>query len=217
MEKGPKRKHDKKTKSSSNCDPPPGSADHEPIGEEPEAQNATSPPQLAGPSQPRRLSGRKKEARNRSKLYREKELLKIRLRQQHRLTERYRKRITGIIGKQRVSTAIRRSLLFSRVIIDATRNRYKQLKSRNDRIVVTKIVASRLLKKYRLRCHAQREFGFHRQSNRFLLEDVTSIKHKRQMRPVNRMKEAITEFYCRDDNSRLTTGRKQTRTKEKRK
>ena len=85
MEKGPKRKHDKKTKSSSNCDPP-GSADHEPIGEEPEAQNATSPPQLAGPSQPRRLSGRKKKARNRSKLYREKELLKIRLRQQHRLT-----------------------------------------------------------------------------------------------------------------------------------
>ena len=65
---------------------PPGSADHEPIGEEPEAQNATSPPQLAGPSQPRRLSGRKKKARNRSKLYREKELLKIRLRQQHRLT-----------------------------------------------------------------------------------------------------------------------------------
>ena len=82
---------------------------------------------------------------------------------------------------------------------------------------MTKIVASRLLKKYRLRCHAQREFGFHRQSNRFLLEDVTSIKHKRQMRPVNRMKEAITEFYCLDDNSRLTTGRKQTRTKEKRK
>ena len=83
--------------------------------------------------------------------------------------------------------------------------------------MVTKIVASRLLKKYRLRCHAQRELGFHRQSNRFMLEDVTSIKHKRQMRPVNRMKEAITEFYCRDNNIRLTTGRKQTRTKEKRK
>ena len=68
------------------------------------------------------------------------------------------------------------------------RNRYKQLKSRNDRIVVTKIVASRLLKKYRFRCHGQREFGIHRQSNLSLLEDVTSIKHKRQMRPVNRMK-----------------------------
>ena len=86
MEKGPTRKHDKK-RNIKVIVTPQGSPDHEPIGEvpEPEAQNATSPPQLAGPSQPRRLSGRKKKARNRSKLYRKKELLKIRLRQQHRL------------------------------------------------------------------------------------------------------------------------------------
>ncbi|KAI0228367.1 hypothetical protein LSAT2_021154, partial [Lamellibrachia satsuma] len=135
MEKGPKRKHDKKTKSVKYQNLRPRTLHHHHNWQVLHS----------------RLSGRKKKARN------------------------------------------------SRVIIDALRNRYKQLKSRNDRIVVTKIVASRLLKKYRLRCHAQRELGFHRQSNRFLLEDVTSIKHKRQMRPVNRMKEAITEFYCRDD------------------
>ena len=53
MEKGPTRKHDKK-RNIKVIVTPQGSPDHEPIGEvpEPEAQNATPPPQLAGPSQP---------------------------------------------------------------------------------------------------------------------------------------------------------------------
>ena len=48
MEKGPKRKHDKKRNLKAIVTPP-GSPDHGPIGEvpEPEAQNAT-PPKLAG-------------------------------------------------------------------------------------------------------------------------------------------------------------------------
>lgn len=61
--------------------------------------------------------------------------------------------------KQRTKD-LRRTLLFQNTIISQIKKKYQNIHTAKDWQVISKVVASKLLKKYRLLYYARKEFGF---------------------------------------------------------
>jgi len=114
---------------------------------------------------------------------------------------------------------IKKALIFHHTLIDALRARYESLKSAKEKQMVVKVTASSLLKKYRLLKHAQSSLGLTVRTARFLRvnPDKLAYSRKQHASKAQQFTKRVTAFYLRDDNSKMTPGKKDTVTRTKQK
>ena len=114
--------------------------------------------------------------------------------------------------------SLRRTLLFHTAIAEEVRNKYAHSRRESDRQVIAGIVTNKILKKYRLQRLAQQVFGFSRRRwTKLANENVCLYQRKKHKGKAAMLRSTVRLFFSRDDVSRITTGRKQTVTKEKKK
>lgn len=196
-----------------------------------------TPPPTPGPwpivLQPEQRSkrGRKIVQKNRSKVYRELGKVKEQLAKQKRISEKYKKRLQRLKKKstdsprsktkhllkhQKVTEEVRKALLFHNAFIEGIKQKYKKLRSERQKQIMSKAVTSSILKKYRLVKVASESLSM---SQRRLNENIRAsnkLQYSRKVRKnsiVQNMKASVEGFLCRDDNSRIKTGKKSTITK----
>lgn len=113
---------------------------------------------------------------------------------------------------------LRRALLFHNTIFSQIKKKYQNMHTAKDRQVIAKVVAGKLLKKYRLLSFAKKEFGFSPKLMKTTVARASNFQHTRKMqcnKISKEVEEKITTFLERDDNSRITTEKKETITKNK--
>lgn len=130
-------------------------------------------------------------------------------------TESPRSTVDALLRNQTVNNSIRKRLLLHESIIQEIRDKYKNSKKHRERQLIAKTVTGKITKKYRLQRATQASLGFSKKQR----ADGGALTFERNK--TNRLsiecKEKVKAFYLRDDISRMTTGRKQTVTKNKKK
>ncbi|WAR22315.1 hypothetical protein MAR_016289 [Mya arenaria] len=155
-------------------------------------------------------NGRRKKLRDRAKAYRRILKLTTELNKERRLKEKYKKRsqrlkVKNVTSKMKNETE--KAVQFSNVIIKHIRDRYRREKSYKQRRQISMLICSyEVLKKYRLGKFATKALGMttHQMKSR-KIRRITSIAPK---------KKEVTEFFERDDNSRMKADKKATITQK---
>lgn len=146
-----------------------------------------------------------------------------------RRAEKYRKRLQRLkkdhpsprskvnkLLRQISGTALRKTLLFHTAVAEEVRTKYAHSRRESDRQVIARIVTGKILRKYRLQRLAEEVFGFSRRRWRKLgNENVCGYQRKKHKGIAVKLRSTVRLFFSRDDVSRITTGKKQTVTKEK--
>lgn len=186
------------------------------------------PINLRPPSQ-KKLSGRKRVRRERSKSYRRIQALEEKLKSANKRAERYRKQLqrckrtvdvdsprtkTRLLLKgQKVNKTTRKVLLFHHVFLAGIRQKYREIKSNKEKQLLSNAIKSKLLKKYRMQQQARAALDT---TNR----QITSCKREKPHRRhtiLDKLRSEVVGFLCRDDNSRVKPGKKSTKTVQKEK
>lgn len=114
---------------------------------------------------------------------------------------------------------LRRTLLFHNSIISEIKAKY-DTGSRKGRQIISKIVAGRIVKKYRVASMLKKEFGFSSKLQRANVMRTNKLEYtrKKQQNKIGQdVRKMIEEFLERDSNSRATTGKKETITRKREK
>lgn len=177
--------------------------------------------------------GRKKVLRNRSKVYAALYKSKAMLGKALQKAEMYRKRYDRLMkkvkqadspnakSKKQMATpphTLRRTLVFHNALLAELRDRYENLSSEREKQLISKIMAGKILKKYRLLKMARTEFGFSAKRMRNNEKRSAALKYTRKKQKnsiTTDTEEKIKQFLERDENSRATTGKKETVTQKK--
>lgn len=115
---------------------------------------------------------------------------------------------------------LRRTLVFHNALLAELRDRYENMSSEREKQLISKIMAGKILKKYRLLKMTRTEFGFSAKRMRNNEKRSAALKYtrKKQKNSISTdTEEKIKQFLERDENSRATTGKKETVTKKKQK
>lgn len=167
----------------------------------------------------KKTSKRKKQR----KLSKQVKVLQGKLKQQVKLAEKYRKRLqrlgTSVMTpKQKASQIIkntmklRKAVLFHSAMVSDLRLKYAETKDQREKQVYCNLFSGALIKKYKLRTYAAEHIGFHYRK----FKDKSNTLQTRSTKS-KKLGPLITEFYTRDDNSRVLPGKKQTVTLRKNK
>ncbi len=106
---------------------------------------------------------------------------------------------------------IKRALLFHNVLCETLREKYSITNSDREKFAIAKIITSKLMKKYKLKKTCQDVTGI---STRRLSRSNYSQYRARYKSKVFRFAPVVKAFYERDDNSRITTSKKDTITRK---
>ncbi|XP_061564752.1 zinc finger protein 275-like [Cololabis saira] len=120
-----------------------------------------------------------------------------------------------MLGRQNVNSTVKRALLFNQSIIENIRTKYGTAKTNRDKQLITKVLSGNILRKYKLQKYARESFGYSKKRDPYT-EDLT-YHARRCSRLRSEIMKTTTSFFLRDDVSRMTTGRKQTVTRLKKK
>ena len=171
--------------------------------------------------------GRKKIRRNRSTLSRKVQALEQLLEVQRRSADRFKKRLQRMQMKLPKNTpekdvnklrkqgngGVRKALLFGSAIFRAIKERYSASTSYKEKQFISRLIAMRL-RKYRMTGGAQAILGIPRYAMKLIGQDDTGplCQYRRKMHESarRRLSSTLSKFYCRDDNSRTTTGTRDT-------
>lgn len=194
----------------------------------------TPPPTPTGPFPVRFVNpSRQRMRRDRAKAYREIDKLKKQLSDQKRKTEKYKKRLyrhslkdkdvnsprtktKTLLKGQKVTTAVKRTILFHHVFIQGIKEKYHQSKSDKTKQLLAKALRGKLLKKYRMQRLAKHQLNLtQRRINQSDSSNLIYARKPRRSGLIQGMKTEIETFLCREDNSRLKAGKKSTKTKAK--
>lgn len=179
---------------------------------------------LANPVEhPNSVRGRKRLRRDRSAAYRrlkkleeelqstKRKLYKYKTRCQRLKKERAEKRKTKTkkspltklnteIKNQSLSEPVKRKLLFQSTLLDELREKYKYSQNEKFKQSVANIVHGKHVRKYKFVAEAKQQLGLW----------ANGKKNTVQRLRCRKMFKEIRQFYCRDDNSIQTPGKKQT-------
>jgi len=177
-------------------------------------------------------SGRKRMRKDRTAAYREIHRLKAQLLKERQRCERYRKRAQraktlhltqvldtprsktrAMLGTDRVNPSVRRNLLLHNVLCHSIRDKYRKTNSDKERQILSCVVTSRLLKKYRVINSCRDNTGISKRRLSRNVTDhvlVTQYKRKSYASKAPRLRNTVTLFLERDDNSRITTSKSDT-------
>lgn len=172
--------------------------------------------------------GRKQVRRDRSRLFRKVESLQEALKIAKRRAERYKKRLQRfslqtnstpqkqtqkLLGGSTVPKKVHRALMFSSAIILAIKQKYKSSKSYREKQFIAKLLSARI-KRYRMSSEAQSTLGIPRRSINAADHDRLLLYSRKCSESVGtRLANSVQEFFCRDDNSRITTSKTDTKSK----
>lgn len=159
---------------------------------------------------------------------REIEKLKAALSDEKRKTEKYKKRWERQKNKQTPSPrkqlnqllqhpahpSSRRQLLLHACVVEELKRKYRNSRKQRDKQVLARATMGMVMKKYRLQKLSQQTLGF---SNKRAKLTGTLSSYKRTSRQRLTKKQAVVAYYLRDEVSRMTTGKKQTITIQKKK
>lgn len=164
------------------------------------------------------------------KLKKQIKILEAQLAKEKTKTEKYKKRfhrakkesasksprakVKALLGCQKVNSPIKRALLFHTSLIEDIRSKYENAKTNREKQLIAKVVSGNILNKYKLQKHAQTYFGYSKKRAKY---PVDLTYHGRRCVSRNEIRKKVTSFFLRDDVSRMTTGRKQTVTRLKKK
>lgn len=133
-----------------------------------------------------------------------------------KITDSPRSKTETLWKNQTVNDNVRKTLVFHHTMIKSIVEKYKNSKSQKHRQFISKVVSSKLLKKYRLKKFAIIHLPFDK--NRMHSNLDTGLDFRRRVqrnRCVERLQEKMKVFLERDDNSRATAGEKETVTRNK--
>ena len=171
-----------------------------------------------GPSRQHVVSTKKRN-RNKSKFYRRNLFLQRKIEEANLRANRYRLRwvrlkeeIKGGIETPRSKTRrllrksssvyVKRALDFHHVLVSQVEKSYKQFKLKKS---IKEILRGKIMRKYRLTTHAFKQMRV----------PMKRGKTTRKGSLSSRLKGKVQCFFERDDNSRTTTGKKQTKTRQR--
>ena len=178
-----------------------------------------------------KISGRTRSARCRAKLGHEVDKLQRKLEQTERESSMYKKRWQRYVGtansdsprsktmrllRHATNNTIRKTLLFHHTIIQNIKTKYVHTREEREKQVSSRLFTSDIMKRYKIQNFAQKELGFSRRRFKRGLER-TGFNGKKYMSLSHKLRKEVEEYYCRDDVSRNTSGKKQTVTKDKKK
>jgi len=189
---------------------------------------------VAGPSGAAQR-GRKRVKKSRAKAYRELFKLKIALKKEKLKSDMYRKRYErfqqsspGTPRKQtkqalsgsKVNSEVKKTLVFHHVLIQSLREKYKKTRSVKGKQLICKVVAcTRLLEKYRFLSRMKNDIGISMRTVKNIRDKSDNenlVKyHRKHSTSMLNAKAAVKVFLERDDNSRITTSKQDTITREK--
>ncbi|KAK0131149.1 hypothetical protein N1851_034155 [Merluccius polli] len=112
---------------------------------------------------------------------------------------------------------IRKVLLFHNVIMAELKKSSNSLTNPKEKQILSKVISGKIIKKYRLGKYAHQEFGFSQKMMRANRKRPNSLDyHRKQQSNVitNTDDLTVAQFLERDDNSRATTGKRDTKTKK---
>ena len=167
--------------------------------------------------------------RNRRKLTKKISKLTKKLEEQKREAQKYKKRWQRVVQSipetprkrctrllaEASTEIIQKKLLMHHVLVDQIRQRYKEQKGERQRRGITKLLASSLVKKYRLQKDIQIELGLSKRRILSCSNSKITIKRKKYTSAGTRFQDRIVNFYTRDDNSRMAAGKRETKTENK--
>ena len=180
--------------------------------------------------------GRKKVLRGRSAAYRKVAELQRQLESQQRLTCKYKKRLQRLTQKVEsknskddtprkrtkkllkcfsVSKTVHKQLLFHHAIVDEIRIRYRNSRSERVKQLLAQVLTRGIVRRCKLQSYAKKVLGIY---SKWPVLGKGAPK-KRQIRHGSAVAAGLTslvqQFYERDDVSRITTGKKDTKTEGK--
>lgn len=177
-----------------------------------------------------RLQGESIRRSSKRKLKKQIEILEAQLAKEKTKTEKYKKRchrakkesvsksprakVNALLGRQKVNSPIKRALLFHTSLIDDIRKKIENAETNREKQLIAKVVSGNILKKYKLKKYAQTAFGYSKKRAKY---SVDLTYRGRRCVSHNEIRKTVTLFFLRDDVSRMTTGRKQTVTRLKKK
>ena len=177
--------------------------------------------------------------RQKAKCFRELEAVRLSFKNQQRLTEKYKKRyqrasksVQGFGQKLKQDTPrtktrkllrnltvplkVKKTLVFHHALTSDLKATYREAKSEKERQQFSKIVTGKIIKHYRMQRWAQASLGFSRKrwdkySGSRLDGHKFCFERKRKATAAGEvLKTCVVDFICRDDNSRMTPGKRQT-------
>jgi hypothetical protein len=176
--------------------------------------------------------GRKKVKKRQSKMYLELKDAKFKLKKALASVEKYRKRCLRLSKTKHPTDSpqtkarhqshtsqrqIRKVLLFHNVIMAELKESSNSLTNPKEKQILSKVISGKIIKKYRLGNYAHQEFGFSQKMMRANRKRPNSLDyHRKQQSNVitNTDDLTVAQFLERDDNSRATTGKRDTKTKK---
>lgn len=179
--------------------------------------------------------GRRKVKNRQTKAYRELANVNIKLKKALAKVEKYKKRcfrikkqLNPVISPRRKASQqsrtsrgnIRKVLLFHNAVMEELKVSSKSLTRPKDKQIWSKLIAGQIIKKYRLGQYANQQFGYSLKMRRANQTRPRSlIYHRRTQSNAFTTSDdmAVAQFLERDDNSRATTGKRDTLTRKKQK
>ena len=190
-----------------------------------------TPPSSGAEMASQRKRGRKKVKQNRARCYKRINKLERQLQMKAKQINKYKQRLSRLNRLEKkdsprtktrkllrhfsVDSKVRKTLTFHHALVNDLRSGYKNAKCEQVRRNISTLVTGKIVKRYRMQRLSQRAFGFSQKRLKRLENSDRGVRQK--IKGIQKIKEDIKQFYSRDDNSRLTTGKKQTLTYKKEK
>lgn len=140
---------------------------------------------------------------------RDKYKMRLKRLEQKQIQETPQKNVQKLLRGQRVSKIIKRKLLFGEVLKKQIKENYKSLKSPRDKQLVWNSLNGQVILKYRYIKDIKKIT-----SNSYVGQRG-KLDKRRHKKAVGVLKEIVTEYLEKDENSRLCAGKKETVTQKK--
>jgi len=175
--------------------------------------------------------GRRRRNASRSRCYRQLEKLECDLLNEQRRAERFKQRYHRLVKKMAAGTStkchdtprtktrkllrhwstshetVKRTLIFHNAVLDDLRARYAACKSKNAKRKMANLVMGRTVRKCKMQMLCCQSLGFSKK--------MSTPKVRQRVCSSTPWRYAIRDFFVRDDVSRITSGKKETVTRDK--
>jgi len=175
--------------------------------------------------------GRRRRNASRSRCYRQLEKLECDLLNERRRAERFKQRYHRLVKKMAAGTptkchdtprtktrkllrhwstsheTVKRTLIFHNAVLDDLRARYAACKSKNAKRKMANLVMGRTVRKCKMQMLCCQSLGFSKK--------MSTPKVRQRVCSSTPWRYAIRDFFVRDDVSRITSGKKETVTRDK--
>ncbi|XP_063058524.1 uncharacterized protein LOC134452079 [Engraulis encrasicolus] len=162
------------------------------------------------------VHGKKKTRKSKEKMKKRIAELEELLKKEKQLKERYKKRLQRAQREPSTPPSVRKTLDYHQILTTQIKDTYRQARKEKDRQLIARVVVGGIITKYRKRKKSESVLGFSKK-RRNLSGWGTGTFQRKKITTFDEAKDKVKDFFTRDDVSRITTGKKQTSTKDKKK